>query len=358
MSRIQLNKLAQIINIWMGFVLLLTASALFPDWETVSLNSWINDALYFLAFLFALSIAIRDPNHKDVFFNLAAFLFFQAMTIIPIFIIDNFFSCSNNSIVRYFISFSILSQFCMHFFIVFIVIKYLRIFSLKRFVYLSSFLILIPLYWFVFKDIFADASPLLANTGSIYHLFYNNFLITNGFAFLFILFYGIHLYKNDHTIGRYIHTLMAFFFLFIISKLLTYLSFIYGFYIIQLDQTLLTVNLFFLIFILLKRTCFLCTDYGQFYERMLHDKELIRHMKIEHEGWAYKKFILDIINYYLLSRKHYVCLFLLLILLTSDLFGLPKYFILSFISIFIGGVVLYLYINLLYKRRSRNPYIS
>ena len=358
MSHFQLNKLTQIINIWLGFILLLTASAMFPNWHTVSLNSWVNDALYFLAFLFALSIAVQDPNHKDVFFNLTAFLFSQAMTIIPIFIIDNFFPCSNNSIVYYFISFSIVSQFCMHFFIVFIVIKYLRIFQLRRFVYLSSFLILIPLYWIVFKDILTDISPLLANTGSIYHLFYNNFLTTNGFAFIFILFYGIHLYRNDHTIGRYIHPLMAFFFLFIISKLLTYLSFIYDFYIIQLDQKLLTVNLIFLIFILLKRTCFLCTDYGQFYERMLHDRDLIRQMKIEHAGWAYKKLILDMINYYLMSRKHYVCFFLFLLLLISDLLKLPRYFTLSFISIFAGGVVLYLYINLLYKRRSRNPYIS
>ena len=206
--------------------------------------------------------------------------------------------------------------------------------------------------------------PYLKNPDYIFTLGNNNYLkdlsfrlfLAGGITFPFILIYGYILFNKDRSIGEYINELMAFFFVFYVIDSIDKLSVVYDFEILFIRNHILTLNLLFLSFILFKKMCFLCSDYGQFYESLITQKVKLGKVKIQRRKTERNVLLFKILKIYFTQRRNYLLTLGLMFMITFLYFRFPNYVTLNIIA-FIGCfLVLFSFIYALYKKRSRKNY--
>ena len=205
--------------------------------------------------------------------------------------------------------------------------------------------------------------PYLKNPDYIFTLG-NNYLkdlslrlfLTGGITFPFILIYGYILFKKDRSIGEYINELMAFFFIFYVIDSIDKLSIVYDFEILLIRNNILTFNLLFLSFILFKKMCFLCSDYGQFYESLISQKISLGKVKIQRRKTERNVLLLKILKIYFTQRRNYLLTLSLMFMIAFLYFSFPRYIALNIIAFISCIFILFYFINALYKKRSQKNY--
>ncbi len=355
-DNVKLTTLYRILNIWAGFVFILYLSSHLPHWGNPNLQNWLNISLYFLLFLFSITIFLKEKNNRDVFFNLSLFLFIVSVSFLNFFMGPEYLFGNNKTLYYFYEYKNIIFCFLINFVIVYIVLKYLFYKIKPLHTYLLSLGILLPvlIYHFI---------PYLKNPDFIFTLgnhylgdLYRRLFLVNAITLPFIFIYGYILYKKDRSIGEYINELMAFFFIFNVIESIDKLSVVYNFNIPLMSQHILTLNLLFLTFILFKKMCFLCSDYGQFYESLLTQKINLGKVKIQRRKTERNVLLLKILKIYFTQRRNYLLTLSLMFTVTFLYFSFPRYIALNIIALIGCIFILFYFIHALYKKRSQKNY--
>ncbi len=351
------NLLFRLLNIWFVFNFILYLSSNLPQWGAPNIQNWINVSLYFLLFLFSFTIFLKEKNNKDIFFNLSLLLFVVSISFINFFMGSEYLF-GNNKILYYFYEYKqIVFCFLINFVIIYIVMKYLFYKTKPVSIYMLSLGILLPISIYHFFPYLKnpDYIFILGNNYYLKDLSFRLFLV-GGITFPFILIYGYILFKKDHSIGEYINELMAFFFIFYVIDSIDKLSVIYNFEVLLIRRQILTLNLLFLTFILFKKMCFLCSDYGQFYESLISQKIDLGKVKIQRRKTERNVLFLKILKIYFTQRRNYLLTLGLMFVIAFLYFRFPNYVTLNIIA-FMGCIlILFYFIYALYKKRSGRNY--
>ena len=104
MSEKNINLVFRLLNIWCAIIMFLFFLSHLPHWPGISFHSWLNQAIYFLLFLLAFNISVKEKNNRSIFINLAIYLFLYSLSLFNIFLgkLQRFIVCS--------ISFCLLKQ--------------------------------------------------------------------------------------------------------------------------------------------------------------------------------------------------------------------------------------------------------
>lgn len=344
-------------NVWLGFITLLLLSSYFPHWPNVNFQSWFNGALYFFLFILTLGIIIKEQHNRDIFVNLSIFFFVVSFSFLNIFIGDDFLF-GNNTIGYYMhIYKNIFYNFAFQFFIIYTVIKYTYSKLHTAFKYIISLTILGCVYCFNFLPYFLDSTHIKALKDRLYIDLNQHLLNTSIFSLLFILIYGYLLYRKDRLIGTYINSLIACFFIFLVSNIMSQLSEVYQFGIYKAGQYILTLNLCFLCFVLVKKLYFLSSEYGQFYESLINQRILLGNIKIKRHRSEVNAKLFRFLKYYIYHRRNYILGLTFISILILFYYNFPTYFTLNLVALVFCFTLLFIFINILYKRRARRKYL-
>lgn len=358
MSKNGTHILYRILNVWFAFIALLLCSSYLPNWNTMSYHGWLNEAAYFLLFIISVSIFLKEGNNRDIYFNFSVFFLLHSFSFLNIFIGDEALF-GNAYISYYFFAYKkIILSFCFNFIIIYVVLKYL--FSNKKpwVIYILTFVILLPIFLSRFfpyisnhRFIFTFRDPLSLLIDLSQRMFLAHII-----SILFVGLYSYLLYKNDRILGTYINLIMASSFVFLVTELVTLLSQIYGLQIFSASQYVLSLNLIFLGLIFFKKLFFLCSEYGQFYEALINKKIIMGKVKIKRYRNEINAQMLRFLLFYIYHRRNYLLMLCLLTTISLAYFRFPTYFTINIIVLVICSLILFWFVNSLYKRRAKNKY--
>jgi hypothetical protein len=357
MSGKNINLIFRLLNIWFAFTILLFLSTYLPHWADIPFLTWLNIALYFFLFLMAVSISFKEKHNKAIFINLSIYLFAYWFGNINLFMgVESTFGTEN--LLYYFFHFkNSAHSIFMNLFIVFVVLKYLFREQKTWVLYMVSIVLILSSYilnfhpYLVKPGLFWDLE-LLYYPDLFRRMFLNNLL---GLAFM--IFYGYRLYKKDAILGEYINLLMACFFISLITNMTNYLSFSYDIEIFNLKMYLLSGKLVFMSVILFKKLCFINSEFGQFYESLVSKKIKIDKIQIKRYRSESNAFLLKLVKIYISQRRFYLITLAVVAGIGIGYFNFPKYFTILIITVLFCLIVLFWFVNRLYKRRAKQQYI-
>jgi len=348
--------LFRLLNTWFAFVALLLFSSYLPHWGNVSSHLWINEAIYFLLFLLAVSIFLKEKHNKDIFFNLSLFLLVYSFSFLNIFIGNSYLFGSNNTSYYFFHYKKMVFCLLLNMVVIYIVLKYLFVTQKTRVLYAITITIFLPIFIYCFYPYLKNPDFIINMRQKYYIELYKTMFFANVLPFLFILLYGYLLYKKDIVIGEYINLLMSFFFVFIIINMIDNLSRIYQLQIYSIGMYVLTTNLIFLCVILFKKLLFLCSDYGQFYEALIKNKINIGKIRVQRRHNRLNVILIRILKIYLYQRRNYLLTLALLTTLGLIYFQSPKFFAINVAAFLCCFLILFWFINVLYRKRAKGRY--
>jgi len=356
MKNDQFKILFRVFNIWLGFVTLFIFAAHLPHWPNYRFHHWVNEALYVFLFLLAFSVSVKEKNHKDVFINLSVFFLINSFSFVNALVGKDCLIPDIALGYNIFFIKRLIIYFIYNFSILYISLKYHFGGNNTLKTYMLTLIVFLPVYIIHFY-------PFLSHIGHHSEFTYQLFLDFNKRSFLlylytllYILLYGYNLYRRDKPIGEYIHLLMAVFFIFHIVCLIDMFAFTYRLRIQVMTDTILTGSLFFFCYILLKKLCFLCTDYGQFYEALLHQKISLGKIPVQRRRDRINHILIQIIQIYFSQRRHYFLILTILCAVIIGYFNMPTFFTLNLIGVLFSIYVLVIFFSMLYKKREKNNY--
>ena len=351
------NLLFRQLNIWFAFIAVLFISSHLSHWQNVSSHAWINQALYFLLYLLATTIFLKEGYNKDIFFNLSLVLLALSFSFLNIFI-GNEYLFGNDYMMFWFFGYKKLTIcFLFNFFIIYVVLKY--IFSNQKVwkLYLYSLIVLLPVFVYNFYPYIKSTQYVFIIRDTFYIDISKRIFFIHTFSLFFIFLYGFLLYKTDKIIGEYINPLMAFFFIFLITDMVDKLSEIFSFRVFSISLYILTFNLIFLCGILLKKLFFLCTEYGQFYETLIQNKARLGNVQIQRRHSKSNAILIKVLKLYFYQRRNYLITLSLLTAVGFGYFRFPAFFTINVVAFASCFIILFWFVNTLYKRREQKKYI-
>jgi hypothetical protein len=344
----------RILNAWLAFIVVLAVFSFLPHWGEMSMLGWINEALYFLAFLLSLTIALKDRNNRDIFINIAVFFFFISFSYLNMFIGDK--CLFGNEHLKYHVHVykKILFSFLLNLTVVYIVLKHVLLRKNTVRVYLSAFGLAAAVLVLNFCPyILYPHHAFKLGAGYVSDL-YGRIFLNDSVSVIFLLFFGYGLYRRDIALGEYINSLMSFLFVYCTTSLATILGTIYHINIPSMSQYFLTVSLVLLLVVLLKKLCFLCTEYGQFYESLLNGQiALGERFRIQRRRSKWNALTVKALKLYFAQRYQYFISFTGFLYAVWLVFRLPKFVALNFAVFGLSVAVLFLFVDALYKKRER-----
>ena len=147
------NLVFRILNVWLAFVLMLFVSSHLSHWPKISIHSWLNEAFYFLLFLLALFIAVKEKNNRDIFINLTIYLFIYFISVVNIFMGENYLLGGGNVTYYYYHYKKLAFSFLLNLIIIYPVIKYIFIQSKKWVLYSITIGIIVPIFILNFHSV-------------------------------------------------------------------------------------------------------------------------------------------------------------------------------------------------------------
>jgi len=357
MIDLKYNHILRIINFWFVYIAIVIVANFLPHWETWNFLNWFNGALYFLLFLVSIAIAKKDRNNTDIFINMAIFSFIISFSFINAFIGKGYLLGNEYLSYQCLIYKKILFSFLLNFIVIYVVLKYI-FHSKKRFlIYISTFLITSVI-------LILNFYPYLINP---YHVFtlgdgYKKDLYTRLFSnqaasVIFLFIFGYRLLKKDIILGEYINPMMSFLFIYFVLNMTDIIGAKYGFQISLISKYILTFSLILLLFVLFKKLHFLYTEFGQFYESLLHGKVSLGNVSIQRRHFKSHSTAFKALKYYISQRFPVFIIFVGILPLTLFIFGFPKYVLMNFISFTFCLTVLFLFTDALYKKRAKQNHI-
>lgn len=357
MVKIDQKLLFNILNIWFAYIVLLFVSSYFPHWQNIGYHNWINQSIYFLLFLLSFSIYTKETHNKDIFLNLSLYLFMISLSFSNIFIGYNCLIGDFQASYYFYHYCTLLLFFLFNFFIIYTVLKYILSNQKTVLLYLMTFILLAATFGFHFYPYFSNPQLIFQLENQYLSDLHKRLLLSQGLSFFFMIYYGYALYKKDKVLGEYINALIAFCFIGHIMDITEWLSTIYHFQTYSINQYILTVNLFILCIILFKKLSFLCSDFGQFYESLIHNKINLGKIQIKRQHSEINAFLLKFIKIYFYKRRNYLFSLGLLALIACCYFKLPEGVVVNMIGYTGCFFVLFLFVHALYKKRAKQKYI-
>jgi hypothetical protein len=352
-----LTPLFPILNIWCGFNLIIFLASRLPHWPNVSFHMWLNESIYFLLFLLSIAIALNDSYNRDVFACIAIYLIANALSFIVIFMGEQYLLCSNYSVYYWIHYKKIILTALLVFCILYLVLKY--ILSSCRPVKLALLTLLLVTVTFGISFYAYWRNPdLIFIMGEDYRQdLYRRLLAPHLFSIAAILVYGLFLYQKDRILGTYINLLMASLTLLVICGVVEALSEMYLFKIHDISQYIISINISLLSVVLMKKLCFISSDYGRFYEDLHQQKICLGQIPIQRYRSEINARLLHILKIYIVQKKFYLMILLTLAILILTCLEIPRYCTAYVIAILICLGGLFLYVNALYKKRARRKFI-
>lgn len=357
MTKINPNLLFRLMNIWLAFVAVLFISSYLPHWPHISSHVWINEAIYFLLFLLAIAVLIKDVYNRDIFINLSLFLLMHSLSFLNIFIGDR---CLLGNIYTSWYVFSykrLCFCFLFNFFIIYTVIKYLFSNQKTWILYTITIAILLPVLLINFYPYLRHSGLTFEPVQAYMSDFHSRMFQTQILSLLFICLYSYLLYKKDEIIGEYVNLFMGCIFVFLVMDMIDNLSVVYEFQIFSISQYVITINLIFLAIILFKKLCFLCSDYGQFYEDLIRREVSMGKIQVKRHRSEMNVLLLQILKLYFYQRRNYILVLILMTSIGLSYFKFPKFITINLVAFLCCFLILFWFINALYKRRARQEYI-
>jgi len=343
------NIIYRILNIWVLFISLLLILSYFPHWENVTFHS-----LIFLLFLLSIYIFHNDNNNQDIFFNLSILFLAYSFSFVNVYIGKNCLF-GNDTIKYYFYLYKqLVFSFLFNFVIIYIVLKNIFSTSNKHAIYLITMLIILPAFLFNFSNYILNPKNIFmyGNGNKFLADLFQRMFLFHVLAFIFIIIYGCYLFKKDCILGRYVNSLMAFFFIYSIIEMIDKLSYVYDFQIFSMSQYILTFNLLFLASILFRKLLYTYSEYGQFYESMITQNGRLGKMQIQQHGAEKHFLVLRFLKLYVSKRRNYLLTLAILTGMGIAYFQFPKFFTINILAFAGSGVLLFAFVGALYRKRS------
>lgn len=356
MIDIKKHFLFRLLNIWFGFVALLLLTSHLPHWNNTTFQLWFNEAAYFFLFLLSLGLAMKDRHNRDIFINLSVFFLFHALSFLNIFL-GNDYILGNGFTQWYFYFYKKMALcFVFNMAIIYIVLKYL--FPGKRIwiYYCLTLVILLPLFFMNFGPYIKDINYGLRIDNVDADLF-KRILYTNSLSFVLIIAYGVVLYKTDRILGSSMDWLMGAFFIFMATRLVDNYSLAYHFQDFNISGYILMANLIFVSIILFRKLLFHFTDFGLFYEELIHKKLKTGKIQFQRYKGASNFFMLRIIKIYIRQRQKYLVVLGFLTAIGLSYFRFPRFFTLNVIIILGCSILLFWFISILMKKRAKKEFV-
>ncbi len=352
-----LNLLFKLLNAWFAFVAMLILASAFPHWKNTDQLFWINEALYFLVFLFSIFISLKDRHNRDIYINLSIYLAIVVASFLQVFM-GKEYMIGNNYTLFYYLQYSIVARsLFLNVFVVYTVVK--QVFYKwqmgKR--YALTAVIVLPVVVYCFYPYLSDPQHIFAMELAYRKDLYSRLFTSNHLSLVFLLLYGYLVYKKDHPLGEYINSLMAFFFFFSIFNAVDNLALILQFKIPQISQYFLMACLVILTAVLFQKLCFLASDYGQFYEALLNRKVDMERFKIQRRRSRVNTLTMKILNIYFHQRRFY----LISLCWVSGVVFLhlhaSRFITVNIAAFLLCFLVVFAFVNSLYRKRERQKHL-
>ena len=350
------NTLYKILNIWFTFMALLLFSSYLPHWQNVTFHTWINEALYFFLFLIAMAILLKGRYNKDIYINLSLFLLVYSFSFLNIFIGDDYLLGSDRMMYYIYIYKQIVLSLFANFVIIYTVIKYLIPRQKTWVLYAIALGILMTAFVFRFLPYLRNPNHIFSLDESLFPDLHKRLLPIFCISLVFIGIYSYFLFIKDRILGTHISLLMAFFFIFLVSDIVGSLSEIYHFQIFSIGLYVCTINLMFLIAVLLRKLMFLSSVYGQFYEALIYNQINMGKLKIQRHRSQVNSQLLRFLKHYFFHRRNYLFSMIFVTAILLFYFQFPTFFTINLSVLLLCILILFCFINALYKRRAKQKY--
>lgn len=289
-----------IINLWCSFNLILIISYFFIEHD-VNILFWMNSSVYFFLSLLSLFIAIRDRYTKDVFINLTIMFFLYSISIA-----FKLFSAKGatatgavtNNLPLYG---NIMLKFVMMYSIFYLVLKYIFKNKEKWSLYFITLVLTTATISLCFSKYVLESSLFIQNTDPINI----GALISNAIAIISIILYAGTLYRFDRPNGHYIHVLLIGFFMHQVFGLVDIIFKIYGNMVDVVNESILLMNLLFLILVLSKKLRYTYSPFGEFYEGLIFSKHKVLNLKIKRKGHKNIQYFIEMCDNLYRNRSLY-----------------------------------------------------
>ena len=351
------NILFRLLNIWLAFIALILFCSFLNKWDNVSAHQWVNVGVYFFLFLLSVSLANRDEYNRDIFINLSFVFMLHGLSFVTSFFGNGYLIGNDYTMWYVFAARKLLLSFVVNFAIVYIALKYFLADKRSWVLYLLSLSLLVPVFILTYFPYLRDPVLIFRLQEAFLPDITRRIFRLELFGFGFIVLYGYRLYRTDKMLGTYVNGLMATFFIFFSTDLVGLLSKIYGLQIASISDYVLTTNLLFMSVILFKKLLFQCTDFGLFYENLIHKNIPVGKVRIQRYKSATNSLLIRMIKLYLSQRRGYIFMLIFITALGFTYFRFPAFFTMNVVVFIAVLIILFLFISALYKRRSRNKFI-
>ena len=350
------NLFFRLFNIWFAFNVLLLFSSYLPHWPNVKFLSWVNVSIYFLLFLLASSILLRERHNKDIYLNLSFCFLGYSLSFLNIFIGEDFLIGNNYTLYYVFVFRKIILGFLFNFVIVYIVLKYLLMNQKTWILYLITLIISLTFCVFTFLPYISNPDIIFTFGNGLFADFSKRALRINGLSILFLVIYVFSVYKTDRLLSKYLNQLMAFFGILVVADFVDNLSQVHNFRIFTISLYILTPYLIFILTTLLFVLFFLCSEYGQFYEALINKEINIGKVKIKRHRSEMNARILDFFKLYFYRRRNYLFGLGLVTAILFVYFQFPTFFTIQLTALLFCVTGIFCFVNILYKKRSKRKY--
>ena len=345
--------LLKVFNIWMIFVIFSKISLLLPHWN-IPIIALLNYDLYFLIFLLSFIVFLENNHNKFIFLNLSIFSLLYAISIVTIFIGEDYLFGNNTLQYLIWTYRKILISIIMNITILFIVIDYIYHNKHTIFKYTISLLIVIPLSFFINKTILLDYRFIFVNQENHYFLF-KNLLIMDLCAISFFIMYGIINYKNNNKpISKHVSLITTSFLVFTVVDTIDNFFNYFHLTVPVLSHIFLILNLVFFIIILIDNIFYLNSEFGKFYENIKFSK-INLNIRIIRKKTYIEKYIFLIQQHFLNIPNRFLFITLIMVSLILFTYLYPfGYVLICGIVLTLLMIIIFIYLNLLIKKRSKN----
>ena len=340
-----------ILKIWLAYIFLSKSALIFPHWKISSI-ALFNFDLFFLIVLFAIAVFLKERNNKYIFLNLAIFAFVYISGFFTLFLGEDY-ALGNNYFQYYFwgyrkIVISIIT--CIS--IVYIPIDYLYNEKKARSRYFITLSIVLPISFLYYRNFFLDFKYLFIENN--YLKLFSGHLGMNFLAIFFIMLYGYLLFYRDKPISGHVNLIVFSFLTFLaVDSLDTFLCY-HGMPLPIFSQLSLFINLVLFLSILAYYLWYLNSEFGKFYEDFRFSKRTLN-VKLLRRKTLVEKYVVWLHGYFSYLPNRIFFIILMVISISFFLHFYPYgYEKLHFIILIGLMILLFMYINILIKKRAKN----
>lgn len=312
------------------------------------LLSWVNLALYFLAFLFSYFIIKSDRFSRDIFVPVGLMFLFYTL-FLPYVLMGEGYLISNNTLGwNYYKYLNLVNNFLFAFSIVYYAAKHALNPQRPWLLLTASALFVGVVFWHFFGQMLFQKGAIFS-THEYYKKAVTYFLLPPVAIFAYGLLYP--LFRPNH--GQYYHSLMIVFSLLSVREVFSHFTHMKDLFLFNLDLIFLTVTLVFLNIVLAKRLKFISSTTGQIYSEILNNQMVIPNLKLVGRDRSQYNNYLGVINY-LYMHKLIIIPTIFISLLVLNFVNVPLTISMNLIALAIVAFLSVLFLMISYNNKIKH----